>query len=436
MTRLQAVGDPILLCTVGGSHQPVLKAVESAGPCHVCFFCTERDPETGRPGSIGQVTGAGNVIRASFGDDKPTLPNIPSQAGLDPDGFEARIVPADDLDGASAVMRRAAAELAARFPGARLLADYSGGTKTMTAALVCAALERADTELQLVAGARADLVRVRDGTEQAMTASVARLRLDRAMAPYLDAWRRLAYHEAAEGLDGIRIGAGAAGRARLGLARGLSRALARWDDFDHAGALDLVETYAGRVAPHYPAMLPALRCLTREADKAHEPARLWDLWLNAERRAHQGRFDDAIARAYRLIEWTAQWQLRARLGADTADFPRDRLPASVDARPDRDGRIKIGLWSAWQVVGEHLDGPTRELIANHGTELRDLLSIRNDSILAHGFRPVQTPEWDRMQGWMQDRFLPVLRHLARESGLRKPPEQLPSTPPAFLHEIG
>ena len=53
----------------------------------------------------------------------------------------------------------------------------------MTAALVCAALERDDVELQLIAGARPNLVRVEDGTERAMTASVARLRLDRAMVP-------------------------------------------------------------------------------------------------------------------------------------------------------------------------------------------------------------------------------------------------------------
>ena len=428
--------ERFLLCTVGGSHQPILKAIESAAPTHVCFFCTDRDPETRRPGSIAQVTGLGKVIKADFGDDKPTLPNIPIQAGLDHSGFEARIVPADDLDGAYGVMRRAAADLAERFPGARLVADYSGGTKTMTAALVCAALERDDTELQLVAGARADLVRVRDGTEQAMTASVARLRLARAVAPYLAAWRRFAYHEAAEGLDGIRIAADAADRARLRLALALSQALARWDDFDHAGALKLVETYAGRVAPCYPAMLPALQCLTRDDDQRHAAARLWDLWLNAERRARQGRFDDATARVYRLIEWTAQWQLRTKLGADTADFPREWLPAGVDARPDRDGRIKIGLWSAWQVVGEHLQGPARELIADHGTELRDLLSIRNDSILAHGFRPVQRPEWERMGGWMQERFLPVLKHLAEESGLKKPLEQLPTEPPASLQETG
>ena len=399
-------------------------AIESAAPRHVCFFCTDRDPETGKAGSIAQVTGAGNVIRTSFGDDKPTLPNIPTQAGLDRDGFEVRIVPADDLDGAYAVMRRAAAELAERFPGARLVADYSGGTKTMTAALVCAALEREDTELQLVAGARADLLRVRDGTEQAMTASVARLRLDRAMAPWLAAWRRFAYHEAADGLDRIRITAGAADRARLGLARGLSRALARWDDFDHAGALDLVETYAGRVAPHFPAMLPALRLLSGERDQ-REPALLFDLWRNAERRAAQGRYDDAIARWYRLMEWTAQWQIRTGLGADTADLPRELLPPDATVTPDRSGKLRVGLWMAWQVMRCRLSGPAQALAIRHGPKLRDLLELRNNSILAHGFHPVGAGDWQRVHSFTEDCCLPLLRALARDAGLKCEPPQLP-----------
>ena len=259
------MSHPILLCTVGGSHQPIVKSIRSIGSAYVCFFCTDNDPETGKQGSLSQVTGTGNVIKASRCDTRPTLPNIPRQAGLDEDRFEHRIVPADDLDGAVIAMRGAIAALAARFPAARFVADYTGGTKTMTAALVCVALERDDVDLQLVTGARPDLDRVADGTEQPMTASVARLRLDRAMAPYLAAWRRYAYDEAAAGLScfcadlRIRIAADAPDRARLGLARVLSQALARWDDFDHAGALqDCWNPLPARFARSYPSMLPTL----------------------------------------------------------------------------------------------------------------------------------------------------------------------------------
>ena len=426
------MSNPILLCTVGGSHQPILKAIESISPGYVCFFCTGRDPGTGRPGSIVQVTGKGNIIKASRNDEKPTLPNIPAQAGLPEAGFEALEVPADDLDGAYLAARNTIAELAKRFPDARFVADYTGGTKTMTVALVCAALERDDVELQLVTGARPDLFVVKDQTGHAVGASVARLRLDRAMVPYLGAWSRFAYHEAAEGLDSIRIAVNSPDKTRLGLARALSRAFARWDDFDHAGALDLIDTYASRIAPCYPAMLPALRLLADESNPRREPARLFDLWLNAERRAAQGRFDDAVARWYRLMEWTAQWQLRSMLDADTADFPRDLLPPDTDAAPARDGKIRIGLWQTWQVVGHHLSGPAQGFVTEHGQALRDLLDLRNQSILAHGFRPVSTEDWQRVHSFTQERFLPILRALASNAGLKNEPQQLPTDPPEFI----
>ena len=422
----------ILLCTVGGSHQPIITAIRSTRPDYVCFFCTDRDLITKAPGSIDQVTGEGNVIKASYNDRSPTLPNIPTQAGLPDDQFEVKIVPADDLDGAYSVMRDAIAELAERYPDAKCIADYTGGTKTMTAALVCAALEKDDFELQLVAGARTNLVSVQDGTEQAMTASVARLRLRRAMAPYLGAWERFAYHEAAEGLKSIRIVAGAVDIQQLQIAKVLSDALALWDNFDHAGAFGLIKVYSKRVAPCFPNMFQTLPVLTNKKNKQREPTRLFDLWLNAKRRAAQGRFDDAIARWYRLMEWTAQWQLKTKLNADTSDFPRDLLPKGANVVPARDGKIKIGLWQAWQVVGEQecLKGPAQDFITEYGGEFLNLLEIRNNSILAHGFRPVTASDWwQEVRNWTHENFLPVLRALASEVGLKTEPQQLPTTFP-------
>ena len=398
------MNDQILLCTVGGAHQPILRAIESTSPRHICFFCTDRDPVSGKPGSITQVTGKGLVIKADHNDDKPTLPNIPTQAGLDAGRFETRVVPADELDGAYVVMRKTVDELSRNFPDARFVSDYTGGTKTMTAALVCTALERNDVELQLVAGARSVLVRVRDGTEQAMTASAARMRLDRAMAPFLGAWSRHAYHEAAEGLVAIRVEVGNPGRAWLQFVRSMSQALARWDDFDHRGALELLNDHDGRVARCFPAMLPAIRLLANGDAGANIPARLFDLWSNAERRALQGRYDDAVARWYRLMEWTAQWQLETALNIDTADFPPDLLPPDAGAVPADDGSIKIGLWKAWQVVRHRLSGPVHEFIVEHGSMLRDLLNLRNDSILAHGYRPVGAEDWRRIDAWTREEF--------------------------------
>ena len=425
----------ILLCTVGGAHQPIITAIKSTNPAYVCFFCTGRDPITNAPGSIDQVTGEGNVIKASKDAPNPTLPNIPTQADLPDDKFEEQIVPADDLDGAYSKMRDAIAKLAKRFPNANCIADYTGGTKTMTAALVCAALERDDFELQLVAGARTNLVSVQDGTEQVMTASVARLRLLRAMAPYLGAWERFAYHEAAEGLKSIRIVAGAVDIQQLQIAQVLSGALALWDNFDHVGAFDQIKVYSKRVAPRFPNIFKTLSILTNKKNTQREPALLFDLWLNAERRAAQGRFDDAIARWYRLMEWTAQWQLRTKLDADTADFPGRLLPKDANVASARDEKIKIGLWQAWQVVGEQecLKGPAQDFFTKYGGEFLNLLEVRNKSILAHGFRPVTASDWwQEVRNWTQEKFLPVLRALAKEVGLKNEPQQLPTTFPESI----
>ncbi len=424
--------ETVLLCTVGGSHQPVLKAIRVNSPDHVCFFCTGRDPVSGRHGSKDQVTGSGNVIRAGRDDPRPSLPSIPVQAGLVRERFEARVVAADDLQAAFSAMQAAIADLCVRFPGARFVADYTGGTKTMTAALVCASLDSDQIELQLVTGPRLDLDRVRDGTEQAMRTSVERLRLNRAMRSCLQAWNQFAYGEAAEGLDAICIGTDSPDLVRLSLARALSHAFALWDAFDHKEALRRLNGYGKYVMEAYPNLLPLLNLLSGGDSDKSEPARLFDLWLNARRRAAQGRFDDAVARVYRLLEWTAQWQLKTRLGLDTATFPVDRLPLGVATPVGEDSTTRIGLSSAWHVVAENLEGPLKDFYVDHRARMIDILEIRNSSILAHGYKPVSRDSWRKFETWIEESFLPVLQSVARDAGLRPELWQLPREPPSAV----
>ena len=420
----------VLLCTVGGSHQPILRAIDSVAPEYVCFFCTGSDPQTGQQGSDVQIIGKGNVIKANKQAQKPTLPNIPTQAQLAESCFECRVVPADSLDGAVAVMRTAIAELLGKWQGGRLIVDYTGGTKTMTAALVLAALDFGDVELQLVAGARPDLERTADEPEQASSVSVGALRLRRAMTQYLDGWRRFSYYEAAEGLATIRTSDDVPGGDQLSFAMSLSRALARWDRFDHVGALRLVESFGARVMAEYPQLLPNLKLLTKN-DAKSEPARLFDLWLNAQRRALQGRFDDAVARWYRLMEWTAQWQIRCQLGLSTKDFPRDQLPGGVGRPAGGQPTVNVGLADAWRVVAAKCKGPCQEFANKEASRVRGYSDKRNISILAHGFSPVSQADWIELENWTGDAFLPMLRKHAKEVGITKEIAQLPTQPPSF-----
>ena len=118
----------VLFCTVGGSHQPIVAAIRNIPAERFVFFCTDRDPATGRQGSISQITGQGPVIRQDPSDPVPTLPNIPAQTGLAAERCQAVIVPADELDPAVAAMHGTLLEWRQRarpFPGVRRLAVAS-----------------------------------------------------------------------------------------------------------------------------------------------------------------------------------------------------------------------------------------------------------------------------------------------------------------------
>jgi CRISPR-associated protein (TIGR02710 family) len=421
--------ENVLICTVGGSHQPVVTAIRETDPLFVCFLCTDRDPVTGQPGSRVQVEGKGSVIKAHRDDTAPSLPNIPSQAGLEPDRYGVWVVPADDLDGVVSETLKLISELREQFPDAFLLADYTGGTKTMTAGLVMAALETEDVELRLVTGARGDLIKVHDGTERSIAASAEGVRLRRAMAPNLAAWGRYSYGEAANGLARLPAPRDPRLRAELQIAHDLSAAFDDWDRFDHGRALQRLRVYRPRIGARAGRLLKFLELLASHGDKRQEPARLMDLWGNAQRRAAQGRYDDAVGRAYRLLEWTAQWLLRTRAGIeDTGDIPEDKVVQGIGMQHNRDGKWQAGLFAAWGLVEHLLSGEPERFACDERKRLLDHLSARNTSILAHGFTPIDAEVWRRFESWMEAVFVPMLIGTAAEQGVRMGLPELPTEP--------
>ncbi len=402
-----------LICTVGGSHEPIVRAIGSLQPTHVCFVCSADDPSTGNKGSHVQITGKGNIIKANCNDKAPSLPNIPTQAGLDESRFEIIEVAADDFDD---VYRKVTAWLGEQDDTVRLIADYTGGTKTMSAALTVAALDDERVELQLVSGGRADLVKVQSGTESVMPASVGASRFTRQLERALACWRRFAYEEAAAMMETIALPQDAEQRGEYHRALDISRALAAWDRFDHATALSQFTRYKARVGKQLGLHIKALTMLNETDGPRREPLRLYDLWLNARRRASQGRYDDAVARVYRLVEWTAQWQLRIHTGIETHDIPAEKIPAHITVHKNRTGQYQAGLYQSWQLVGALLDNAAARFIETRGGSMLDYMKVRNMSILAHGFETIGAQQWQQMEHWLQTAFIPLLTTLADKDG--------------------
>ena len=155
----------ILICTVGGSYQPIVTAITEEKPDYVYFICTDRDLATNTPGSNLQITGKGNCIKARFSDDSPNLPNIPTITGLSSDQFSVYLTSSDELDQIYSDCKKVIQDALILFPSSKIIADYTGGTKSMCAGLVMAAMEFEDIELQLITGSRNNLVAVNDGDQ-------------------------------------------------------------------------------------------------------------------------------------------------------------------------------------------------------------------------------------------------------------------------------
>lgn len=412
----------ILICTVGGSHQPIVSAINEQHPDYVIFICTGKDPATGRPGSSSQITGAGNCIKAQFSDDKFNLPNIPAQTGLTAEQVEVCCTLSDDLDQIYLDCSKAIEAVLNRFPNAKIIADYTGGTKSMSAGLIMAALEHQDIELQLISGSRSDLIKVHDGSQYAICANIERIRFERLIAPYRQAWTRYAYSEAEAGLRQIAAPRSSDLRGQFSKFRDLSRAFAEWDNFNHREAFAIIQRYASSLPPITNQAIARLNTNTAK----REPAQLFDLYLNAQRRAAQGRYDDAIARVYRLIEWTAQWLLKTQCDMDTANVDESAIPEGITLAQNKDGQWQAGLFSAWQLVKHKTAGEAARFIKTEENSLLNHIKTRNSSILAHGFEPVKASDWQPIQLWLELQFIPMLLVETSRVGIKELPIQLPT----------
>lgn len=398
----------ILICTVGGSHQPIVQAIKDLRPAQIIFVCSEDNPATGAKGSYIQIEGKGKCIKARWDDPSPALPNIPQQAGYT-GAIDILRVPADDLNTCFERINENIGVLLASSSSITLIADYTGGTKTMTAALAMAAIAHDRVRLHLVTGRRSDLVRVRDGSESGVWTSVEGIRLSRKISESLCYWQHYSYAQASEALQQIAMPEQAIMRGRLQRARDLSDAFAAWHRFDHHKAHALLEEYQSVLgkAGRYIGMVSSL---ANTRAPRHQPAMIYDLWLNAERRGQQGNHDEAVAVCYRLWERTAQWLLQSQCEIATSDIHPDQIPPSMQLACNGDGKYQVGLFAAWEMLHILLpDSPAGRFFARERKRFLNVVTIRNHSILAHGFAPVSDNEWNTIAHWTRDVFLSMLK---------------------------
>jgi CRISPR-associated protein (TIGR02710 family) len=311
----------------------------------------------------------------------------------------------EDLDICLGEMRR----LLQRISNAdKVIVNYTGGTKAMSAAIVHAALTTSfagELELHYVGGA----VRDKNGRvirEAMETRKTARTLTQERMEQILDLMKGHRYELAAYLAEGLpELG-------RLAFIKKASRSLLLWDNFAYEKAADglrglyqqaqgfvddqrlgkLAETVRRLVSEVITPVLNTIRAF-REWEKGKqetiqpEGVQLLcaDILENASRHLHRQEWTETVLRSYRALEAAVQGAL-ALLGLNPWCFDPSKL--SLEQVQEIQGQLnympkELTLWSGiivWQTVsGKRLDDEMQKWSV-------DLQQLRNRSILEHGYR--------------------------------------------------
>ncbi|NPB09360.1 MAG: TIGR02710 family CRISPR-associated protein, partial [Thermodesulfobacteria bacterium] len=365
----------VLILTVGGSCDPLVNAIKNHQPDFVYFVCSKDSRQV--------VDGPGKPCKR--GDEG--LPSIVAQTGLPPERF--RIVELSDPDELGLCYREIIStikkDLSERFADEPLeiVANYTGGTKTMSVALSLAGLN-ADWDLEFNRGPRTDLVKIRGGDVPVL--------MDRwqvyacQQLKTIDGfWSRFYYAEAMELASSmLKHPLSPELKALFQTVYTCSKAFDAWDRFHHREAYELLQSF-GKDFGRYVQVLSWL------ARRETPYLLVSDIVRNAERRAAQKRFDDAVARLYRAVELLAQARIETKYGLQTGKFPFARLPEemkkSLSGAVDEKGNVSLALRRSYEFLAAERD-PLGELFKQQENKVLNALKKRNYSILAHGTEPI------------------------------------------------
>jgi CRISPR-associated protein (TIGR02710 family) len=425
-----------LFLTVGGSPSPLRSAMAALAPQRLSFVVSDGSNRT--TSSRGEV--CDERLFSDKGEDRG--PGLRFHPACPPD-FSVIEIPPDDPDRGFALLRAAILAAAA---DARVVADYTGGSKSMSTALFLAASSVEGVAVQFMRGQRTDLRQVADGTERPWTPPIQLIGVARRF-DLAEAFARQRDYGAAHAIClrlceeiGPRTGALPADLADWGRRAQTGRAwfemLDAWDRFAFKQATTCLQRLMRpeMLGPDHPALAPLCPRLAALRASGEDPsfALVEDLWLNAQRRADPGRWDDAVARLYRLAEAALQAWLWRSHGLKSGRVPVARVPESLAAafaaaHPAgwARGTLKLGLTDSARLLralGGEGAAAGAAVVGDEGEPVGlGWQDKRNGSILAHGFDALSERHWTEARAWFDAR-----RRTLWEAGLgRATAAQLP-----------
>jgi len=404
----------ILLITVGGSHQPIITSIQELKPDRVVFICS--DDSNGSKGSQSQVVGDGTPCEIRQGTEVVKLPNIPTQLDLG-ERFQANrdlilVKEPDDLGECYLTITSCIQKIQQELPDAQIMADYTGGTKSMSIGLAMSSIDYQVT-LYVTTNVRKNIIKV-DRGQITGRATVAPVIAQRTLEQFLPIFlQQYNYPAAIAQLRRLLASMDLPSeiRRKIQILYTCCSGLDAWDRFEHREALELLETQMR--SPEIRQIVLFLKRVINSRGKidsnfdssngiqGHGYEVVQDLLLNAERRAAQERYDDSVGRLYRALELLAQIRLLKSYEIETGDVEVQKIPESLRGEYEKErsnitGKIQLALTKSYKLLSSFPDDPIGNLYHENSNKIISALEIRNHSLFAHGFHPINRSNYLRV----------------------------------------
>lgn len=400
----------VLIVSVGGSHEPILTSIRHHRPRLVIFFASMKSAE-----DIGAIKRALEEESVSFANENVIVPDA------------ERLV--DCYVSALSCLDRARA---AGYEPADILVDFTGGTKVMSAALALASVGRG-CRFSYVGGrerTKKGVGTVITGSEQLIMQGdpfeVFAIHERRSLALYFERYQFEAAQAVLAGLlDRLTTGPS---HCAFKMVQQLAQGYAAWDRFQYPIALRTLKatwrswtaTVQANPSILYAEVCPALErhvtwlerleARTKHFQRPHGDL-VADMIANAERRAEEGKYDDAVVRLYRALELGAQAAIDRRLHCGTSAIPADHVPEELRADfiqrgyEVTPGVFQLPLEASYRLL-HALGEPEGVRFLERYDEIKKIQAARNFSMLAHGLTPTTKEAYESLHALIGT-FLPV-----------------------------
>ncbi|MEM1582767.1 MAG: TIGR02710 family CRISPR-associated CARF protein [Candidatus Bathyarchaeia archaeon] len=270
-----------------------------------------------------------------------------------------------------------------------LTVDYTSGTKAMTAALAILATIFGADELSYITGKREAGI-VQHGTEQIIPIRPYFIIAEQKIKEAAQFFNRNQFSTTIAILRQIKETTKDPDIiSQITPLLNLAKAYEQWDKFHHEKAYKIIRKIKISDLSGNKQFLGMLVSNLRKTDGEPEPYYIADLINNAERRAEESKYDDAVARLYRTIELIAQYKLKKEYEINTSSVDIEKIPKELLQKwgiPQDQKTIKLGLNNSYELLNALGDALGQQ--CQNDKKLKDLLSKRNTSILAHGQTPI------------------------------------------------